>query len=173
MLELLSSGFNTFAFLCTLLVSQPQCVTACVTRSTYIRACWGCRPVAASVTCWRSCLRPPAAASEGHRCPGSWHRGSETQEQGYSSCNSFYVSFKATRGEIVTCRVFNRVKRSCSPLWSENRRLPEQQTPSGSCWWTESDHRWCWRHREKENQRQSLSPMPRQVQFSVLTTIRR
>lgn len=33
----------------------------------------------------------------------------------------------------------------CSPLWSESRRPQGQRKPSGSCWWTEWGHRWCWK----------------------------
>ena len=46
-------------------------------ESSYLQTCRGCRPAAASAACWTSCLRPPAASSEGCRCPGSSPRGSE------------------------------------------------------------------------------------------------
>lgn len=49
-------------------------------ESSYLRTCRGCRPAAASAACWTSCLRPPAASSEGRRCPGSSPRGSEWDE---------------------------------------------------------------------------------------------
>lgn len=58
--------------------------------ASYLRECRGCRPAAASVTCWTSCLHLPAAASEGHRCPGSWHQGSDTHNVPVIFCNIMY-----------------------------------------------------------------------------------